>query len=62
MKNLIIASKIPLWILNCNGRYELSYKQAVTAEDLYLQLGNKTTATASCENMIVQKNSLKNIF
>ncbi|PVD34295.1 hypothetical protein C0Q70_05564 [Pomacea canaliculata] len=34
--------------------YEIIYKQAVTSEDMFLQMGNKTPATASCEDMIVK--------
>uniref|UniRef100_A0A1B6D7A6 PIH1D1/2/3 CS-like domain-containing protein n=1 Tax=Clastoptera arizonana TaxID=38151 RepID=A0A1B6D7A6_9HEMI len=33
--------------------YEFTYRQYVGAEDLYLQLGQKTPATASCEKMII---------
>ncbi|KAL3878647.1 hypothetical protein ACJMK2_030978 [Sinanodonta woodiana] len=29
-------------------------KQAVTTEDIYLQMGNKTPTTASCEEMVVK--------
>ena len=29
------------------------YKQAITSEDIFLQLGNKTNASASCENLVV---------
>lgn len=34
--------------------YSITYKQAVTTEDIYLQMGLKTPATASCEDMIVE--------
>lgn len=34
--------------------YNITYKQAVTTEDIYLQMGLKTPATASCEDMIVE--------
>lgn len=34
--------------------YRIIYKQSVTPEDIYLQMGNKTTATASCEEMCVE--------
>lgn len=37
-------------------RYEVVYKQAVTTEDVYLQMNNKSQATASCENIVVSKN------
>lgn len=33
--------------------YSIVYKQAVTTEDIYLQMGLKTPSTASCEDMIV---------
>lgn len=33
--------------------YEISYKQNVRTEDIYLQMGFKTPATSSCEDMIV---------
>jgi len=34
--------------------YEFIYKQAVHSEDMYLQMGNKTPATASCEELKVR--------
>lgn len=34
--------------------YNTSYKQAVTTEDIFLQMGNKTAATSSCEQMIIK--------
>lgn len=33
--------------------FKITYKQAVTTEDMYLQMGLKTPATSSCEEMIV---------
>lgn len=33
--------------------YSIVYKQAITTEDVYLQMGLKTPATSSCEDMIV---------
>lgn len=33
--------------------YDISYKQKITTEDVFLQMGNKSPATASCEEMIV---------
>lgn len=33
--------------------YEICYKQAVTTEDIYLQMGLKTPATSSCEDMVI---------
>lgn len=33
--------------------YNITYKQAVTTEDIYLQMGLKTPATSSCEEMIL---------
>ena len=35
------------------SRYEILYKQAVTSEDMFLQMGNKTPLTSSCEDMVV---------
>ncbi|ESN98744.1 hypothetical protein HELRODRAFT_67100, partial [Helobdella robusta] len=35
-------------------KYEMIFKQSVTPEDMFLQMGNKTTSTASCENLIVK--------
>ncbi|KAG5675865.1 hypothetical protein PVAND_005733 [Polypedilum vanderplanki] len=34
--------------------YSITYKQSVTTEDIYLQMGLKTPATSSCEDMIVE--------
>lgn len=34
--------------------YTIVYKQAVRTEDIYLQMGNKTPATASCEEMTIK--------
>jgi hypothetical protein len=34
-------------------RYEIVYKQAVSSEDMFLQMGNKTPLTSSCEDMVV---------
>lgn len=34
--------------------YKITYKQAVTTEDIFLQMNLKTPATASCEDMIVE--------
>ena len=34
--------------------YEIVFKQKVTTEDIYLQMGNKNQSTASCEDMIVK--------
>ncbi|VVD01797.1 unnamed protein product [Leptidea sinapis] len=34
--------------------YTMNYQQAVTAEDVFLQIGPKTTGSASCENLIVR--------
>lgn len=33
--------------------YQIVYKQAVTTEDIYLQMGLKTAATSSCEDMVI---------
>lgn len=34
--------------------YTIIYKQAVTTQDLYLQLNCKSAATSSCEHMVVE--------
>jgi len=34
--------------------YEIIYKQQVSTEDVYLQLGNKTASSASCESMVIR--------
>ncbi|XP_038208327.1 dynein assembly factor 6, axonemal [Zerene cesonia] len=34
--------------------YTMNYQQSVTAEDVFLQIGPKTTSSASCENLIVR--------
>lgn len=34
--------------------YRIIYKQAVSPEDLYLQIGLKTSSTASCEQMCLE--------
>ncbi|XP_067006908.1 dynein axonemal assembly factor 6 [Anabrus simplex] len=34
-------------------QYDIKFRQAVTTEDIYLQMGNRTPATASCEDMVV---------
>lgn len=34
--------------------YNIVYKQSVTPEDIYLQMGNKTAATSSCEEMCLE--------
>lgn len=34
-------------------RYEMVYKQAVSAEDVFLGMGLKTPTTASCEDLVV---------
>lgn len=33
--------------------YRISYKQNVCTEDVFLQMGNKTTATASCDELVL---------
>ncbi|XP_049774508.1 dynein axonemal assembly factor 6 [Schistocerca cancellata] len=35
-------------------RYHFSYRQDVGAEDVYLQLGSRTPATASCEWLVLE--------
>ncbi|XP_055308644.1 dynein axonemal assembly factor 6 [Sitodiplosis mosellana] len=34
--------------------YRIVYKQSVTPEDIYLQMGNKTAATSSCEELCLE--------
>ncbi|XP_063839233.1 dynein axonemal assembly factor 6 [Ostrinia nubilalis] len=34
--------------------YKMNYQQAVSAEDVFLQIGPKTPSSASCENLIVR--------
>lgn len=34
--------------------YRIVYKQSVAPEDIYLQMGNKTPATSSCEEMCLE--------
>lgn len=34
--------------------YTISYKQALTTEDLFLGMNNKTPATSSCEDMVLE--------
>lgn len=34
--------------------YKISYKQSITPEDIYLQISNRTPATASCEEICVE--------
>ncbi|XP_059174779.1 dynein axonemal assembly factor 6-like [Physella acuta] len=34
--------------------YDMLYSQSVTSEDIFLQMGNKTSATSSCENMTIK--------
>lgn len=33
--------------------YDIAYKQSLRTEDIYLQMGAKTAATASCEEMVL---------
>lgn len=40
--------------IRCTPEYRIVYKQSVTPEDIYLQMGNRTAATASCEEMCVE--------
>lgn len=42
---LLESRKIP--------NYRMSYKQAVGTEDLFLQMGNKTSSTISCEEILI---------
>lgn len=34
--------------------FDIVYKQSLATEEIYLQMGNKTPSTASCEDMIVR--------
>lgn len=34
--------------------YDITYRQSVGTEDVFLQMGNRTGATMSCENMVVR--------
>ncbi|XP_063970271.1 dynein axonemal assembly factor 6-like [Lytechinus pictus] len=34
--------------------YDIIFKQAVTSEDMFLQMGRKTQATSSCEDLVVK--------
>ncbi|XP_078683277.1 dynein axonemal assembly factor 6-like [Branchiostoma floridae x Branchiostoma belcheri] len=34
--------------------YDVVFKQAVTSEDIFLQMGNKNLSSASCEDMVVK--------
>ena len=34
--------------------YTITYKQVISTEDIYLQMGLKTPATSSCEDMIIE--------
>lgn len=44
-----------IWLL---FSYEMVYKQAVSTEDVFLGMGNKSPTTASCEDIIVSTASL----
>ena len=48
-QNLVVLTEITYFL----NRYDIVYKQAVTSEDMFLRMSNKTPATASCENMVV---------
>ncbi|KAK7096694.1 dynein axonemal assembly factor 6-like [Littorina saxatilis] len=34
--------------------YDIVFKQAVSSEDMFLQMGNRTPLTSSCEDMVVK--------
>lgn len=36
-------------------QYDILFKQSVGTEDVYLGMGTKNPATASCENMVVRR-------
>ena len=42
--------------------YDVVYKQAVSTEDVFLGMGNKSPTTASCEDIIVSTASLFSII
>jgi len=46
----------------CCCRYEMVYRQAVSSEDMFLQLGNKTPMTSSCEELVVSHRLQKLCF
>ncbi|KXJ15827.1 protein PIH1D3 [Exaiptasia diaphana] len=35
-------------------QYEILFKQAVTSEDMYLQMSNRNPSTASCEDIVIK--------
>ena len=39
---------------SCIHRYDISYKQKVTSEDMFLGMSGKNPSTACCEDMIVK--------
>ena len=50
---VLLEQELDVTVLNCAHRYELVFKQAVTTEDVFLGMGLKNPATASCEDLVV---------
>jgi len=48
-----------LFVVN---RYDMLYKQDVSSEDMFLQMGSKNPSTASCEDLIVRTTSVTFCF
>ena len=40
----------------------MHYKQRITTEDVFLQMGNKNPSSASCEDLIVSYFEFHNLF
>ena len=40
--------------------YDMVFRQAVSAEDVYLGMGNKNPTTASCEELVVRAHANNN--
>jgi len=54
MSNIQVVLVIYKTMDMCVCRYEMIYRQAVSSEDMFLQLGNKTPMTSSCEELVVR--------
>ena len=52
-KPLSLPFSLVLSSLSCPRRYSTVFRQTVGAEDVFLGLGRKTPATASCPHMVV---------
>lgn len=44
------------WDSRKTPEYQILYKQSIRTEDVFLQMGNKTGSTASCEDMVIEIN------